>query len=235
MDIYNASVSSVDFCIFNERDDAQLVSLYPGGFGWASISPGTKFSWNHGNREKVRIEFRFSNNKRATYLCVCNPGVTIKPGMDIVPGISVPAQFDLKNEIKHIVVLMLENRSFDNVLGGCTPTRTIDIFITAGCRSKTRTRQSPSCHLIDEANPATCVRPAPESTLLRQVAGWLISFLLGKGPPSFKMRKQYYFRPSERGLLAWDVDRLVRLSKRFPRIHVPLTAIRELDEPFWSD
>jgi hypothetical protein len=49
------------------------------------------------------------------------------------------------------------------------------------------------------------------------------------------MRKQYYFRPSERGLLAWDVDRLVALTKRFPRIHVPLTAIRELDEPFWSD
>jgi hypothetical protein len=49
------------------------------------------------------------------------------------------------------------------------------------------------------------------------------------------MRKQYYFRPSERGLLAWDVDRLVVLTKRLPRIHVPLTAIRELDEPFWSD
>jgi hypothetical protein len=26
------------------------------------------------------------------------------------------------------------------------------------------------------------------------------------------VRKQYYFRPSSRGLLAWDVDRLVRLS-----------------------
>jgi hypothetical protein len=49
------------------------------------------------------------------------------------------------------------------------------------------------------------------------------------------MRKQYYFRSSERGLLAWDVDRLVKLSNRFPRIHVPLTAIRELHEPFWSD
>ena len=49
------------------------------------------------------------------------------------------------------------------------------------------------------------------------------------------MRKQYYFRSSERGLLAWDVDRLVMLSKHFPHIHVPLMAIRELDEPFWSD
>ena len=35
--------------------------------------------------------------------------------------------------------------------------------------------------------------------------------------------------------MAWDVDRLVALTQGFPRIHVPLTAIRELDEPFWSD
>jgi hypothetical protein len=48
------------------------------------------------------------------------------------------------------------------------------------------------------------------------------------------MRKQYYFRPSKHGRLAWDVDRLVMLTKSFPRIQVPLIAIRELDEPFWS-
>ena len=35
--------------------------------------------------------------------------------------------------------------------------------------------------------------------------------------------------------MAWDVDRLITLSNRFPRIQVPLTAIRDLDEPFWSD
>ena len=49
------------------------------------------------------------------------------------------------------------------------------------------------------------------------------------------MRKQYYFRPSPRGLLAWDVDRLVELSRRLPRTFVPLTAIRELDEPWAVD
>jgi hypothetical protein len=47
------------------------------------------------------------------------------------------------------------------------------------------------------------------------------------------MRKQYHFRPSKRGLMAWDVDRLVALTKDFPRIRVPLSSIRELDEPFW--
>ena len=49
------------------------------------------------------------------------------------------------------------------------------------------------------------------------------------------MRKQYYFRPSPRGLLAWDVDRLVELSRRLPRKFIPLTAIRELDEPWAND
>ena len=47
------------------------------------------------------------------------------------------------------------------------------------------------------------------------------------------MRKQYYFRPSPRGLLAWDVHRLIELSRHLPRKQVPLTAIRELDE-VWS-
>ncbi len=47
------------------------------------------------------------------------------------------------------------------------------------------------------------------------------------------MRKQYHFRPSNRGTLAWDVDRLVTLSATFPRTAVPLAAIQELDEPFW--
>ena len=47
------------------------------------------------------------------------------------------------------------------------------------------------------------------------------------------MRKQYHFRQSERGLMSWDVDRLVTLTKDFPRVQIPLSAIRELDEPFW--
>jgi hypothetical protein len=49
------------------------------------------------------------------------------------------------------------------------------------------------------------------------------------------MRKQYYFRQSSRGLLVWDVDRLVALSRDFPVLHVPLTDIREIGEPFSSE
>ncbi|HKT09492.1 MAG TPA: hypothetical protein VJR24_16450 [Gemmatimonadaceae bacterium] len=44
------------------------------------------------------------------------------------------------------------------------------------------------------------------------------------------MRKQYFFRSSPDGLLAWDVDRLVTLSRSFPVRAVPLNDIRELDE-----
>ncbi|MFC1549702.1 hypothetical protein ACFL46_00225 [Candidatus Neomarinimicrobiota bacterium] len=47
------------------------------------------------------------------------------------------------------------------------------------------------------------------------------------------MRKQYHFRPSEKGILIWDVQRLVKLTKNLPTKKVELEAIRELDEPFW--
>jgi hypothetical protein len=49
------------------------------------------------------------------------------------------------------------------------------------------------------------------------------------------MRKQYYFRPSPQGLLAWDVDRLVHLTARFPVRAVPLAAIREIDGPVFGE
>ena len=52
---------------------------------------------------------------------------------------------------------------------------------------------------------------------------------------SYAMRKQYYFQPSSRGLLAWDVDRLVEQSRDFPRRRIELTSIRELDEPWFGD
>ena len=35
--------------------------------------------------------------------------------------------------------------------------------------------------------------------------------------------------------MAWDVDRLVELSSGFPKKHVPLNAIRELDETWSGD
>jgi hypothetical protein len=49
------------------------------------------------------------------------------------------------------------------------------------------------------------------------------------------MRAQYHFRKSPDGLRAWDVDRLVELSRSFPRERVPLSSITELDEPYWAN
>lgn len=48
------------------------------------------------------------------------------------------------------------------------------------------------------------------------------------------MRKQYHFRPGEVGLRAWDVDRLVRLSRDLKVVRVPLASIREIDESYWG-
>ncbi|MFB9067765.1 hypothetical protein [Pseudofulvimonas gallinarii] len=47
------------------------------------------------------------------------------------------------------------------------------------------------------------------------------------------MRKQYHFRRGEAGLMAWDVHRLIELCRGLPKEDVPLSAIRELDEPYW--
>lgn len=49
------------------------------------------------------------------------------------------------------------------------------------------------------------------------------------------MRKQYYFRRSEHGLLAWDVDRLVELTRSLPRKRLPLSSIRELDDSWFGE
>ena len=49
------------------------------------------------------------------------------------------------------------------------------------------------------------------------------------------MRKQYYFKQSKRGLLAWDVDRLVELSTDFPRKYIALKDVRELDENVFGE
>ena len=51
---------------------------------------------------------------------------------------------------------------------------------------------------------------------------------------STTMRTQYHFRDSSRGLCAWNVHRLVELSQTLARERVPLSEIRELDEPYWT-
>lgn len=49
------------------------------------------------------------------------------------------------------------------------------------------------------------------------------------------MRKQYNLRKSSEGLKAWDVDRLISLSKSFLIKRIPLDAIKEVNEPYWFE
>ena len=49
------------------------------------------------------------------------------------------------------------------------------------------------------------------------------------------MRKQYFFRRSTAGLLAWDVERLIELSHVCPVHAVTVDAIGELDRPWSGD
>jgi hypothetical protein len=48
------------------------------------------------------------------------------------------------------------------------------------------------------------------------------------------MRKQYFFRPTPGGFSAWDVDRLIQLTAKGSRRRIPLSNIRELDEPWFG-
>lgn len=49
------------------------------------------------------------------------------------------------------------------------------------------------------------------------------------------MRKQYHFWPAERGFDAWDVDRLIALSRDLPVERVAIDSIREIDTEYWFD
>lgn len=47
------------------------------------------------------------------------------------------------------------------------------------------------------------------------------------------IRAQYFFHQSDDGLLAWDIRRLVELSKDLPIEHIDIAQIAELDENHW--
>ncbi|MDA8044776.1 MAG: hypothetical protein M0Z30_05995 [Actinomycetota bacterium] len=51
------------------------------------------------------------------------------------------------------------------------------------------------------------------------------------------MRKQYHFWPAGDGgdFDAWDVDRLIELSRELPVEAVPLDSIGEIDTLYWFD
>jgi hypothetical protein len=62
-----------------------------------------------------------------------------------------------------------------------------------------------------------------------------------EGPPSgtsdrvSHVRRQYHFWPGNKGLDAWDVDRLIRLSEGLPVVDVAVDSIGEVDTVYWFD
>jgi hypothetical protein len=56
---------------------------------------------------------------------------------------------------------------------------------------------------------------------------------IGDDESILSIRAQYHFRDSQEGLQAWDVRRLVRLSRGLPVQAVPLAQIAELDAEHW--
>ena len=47
------------------------------------------------------------------------------------------------------------------------------------------------------------------------------------------LRRQYHFRPSAKGYHAWDVHRLIALSKDLPAISIDPNDVAELNESYW--
>jgi hypothetical protein len=48
------------------------------------------------------------------------------------------------------------------------------------------------------------------------------------------MRKQYNFWQGPVGLDAWDIDRLIELSRDLPVRHIEVSSISQLDTAYWS-
>jgi hypothetical protein len=49
------------------------------------------------------------------------------------------------------------------------------------------------------------------------------------------MRKQYHFWPGDQGMDAWDVDRLIGLTRDLSVQEVPLAKLHEVDSVYWFD
>jgi len=53
------------------------------------------------------------------------------------------------------------------------------------------------------------------------------------GTIGLMIRAQYHFRSTPEGLIAWDVRRLIELSRNLPVQEIELSAIAELDHDHW--
>ncbi|MFN7163226.1 MAG: hypothetical protein ACK4P2_00260 [Hyphomonas sp.] len=72
------------------------------------------------------------------------------------------------------------------------------------------------------------MRPLAGMTGMANIAG-----LRRFGQKSPMIRAQYHFRPSAKGLLAWNVTKLIALSHGLPVQRIALSEVAEVDENHW--
>jgi hypothetical protein len=66
--------------------------------------------------------------------------------------------------------------------------------------------------------------------------GWPRAGIAGRGHGSVPfMRKQYHLWPADTGFDAWDIDRLISLSRELPVHVVAVDSVREVDTVYWFD
>jgi hypothetical protein len=74
---------------------------------------------------------------------------------------------------------------------------------------------------------------SPFNPIARETRSGLVNGTFGAVERPFMIRPQYHFRNSQKGLLAWDVRRLVKLSEHLPVRRVKVSEIAEVDENHW--
>lgn len=74
----------------------------------------------------------------------------------------------------------------------------------------------------------------PEDDYAALIARWndMIAPDDGAAKPQ-KLRRQYHFRPSDKGYYAWDVHRLIALARDLPVLSIDPEDIAELNESYW--
>lgn len=106
------------------------------------------------------------------------------------------------------------------------------VYLCARCSLPERTVSAEGAAAVEPA--AAFPEDGPSATGNRPTHGREPAFFAVRTRTSVRsVRKQYHFRPSERGLCAWDVDRLMVLVQDQPTEQVPLDAIREADAEYW--
>ncbi len=109
MEIYNSRNDYVEFRIYNANDTWRWGSLIT-----QRLAPNSHYTWDQKGRDSIQIWFNAGGRWLGPAICKAT-AVTIDQVGNILN--SAPRTATVRDMVHHVVVLMLENRSFDNILG----------------------------------------------------------------------------------------------------------------------